>query len=255
MRHAKRMRWGHGRLGIGAVLGIAAIASCSSSKSPSGGARVEHVVCVDPPPAPLPTAIPPPPPTAPPTPASVSVTPPPPDPAPPPPKSPLPSEVLQVEYGLELSPLEKAIVDDCPERAWSTKVPQIDCTKDAQCPSGECVRGRCGVKCTNDNQCGDGFCDRGTCKGLWTCGAGFGHHCDRDDQCGAFCIKGRCRSCVSNAECSKRLGTSDAFCGYHAVTDSHMCHRPEDFVSSGIGGPGPMPVLPGSSVPPPPQRP
>jgi len=227
--------------------------ACSSSESPSGGARVEHVVSIDPPPTSPPTAMAPPPPTASSPPAPLSVTPPAPDP--PPPLKPSPySEVLEAEHGLKLSPLEKTIVDDCPEREWSTKVPQIDCTKREQCPDGYCTAGRCGAKCTNDSQCGDGFCDRGACKALWTCAMGYGHHCHRDDQCGGFCIKGRCRSCVSDAECIKKLGRPEAYCDEYSNSGARRCDDQEDVLSIPEAL-GPIPILPGSSLPLPPQKP
>jgi hypothetical protein len=111
------------------------------------------------------------------------------------------------------SPLDKAIVDDCllpqprftltgPPRAWSQNVPDRDCT--------------------NDGDCGDGFCDRGHCAAIWTCAERYGQRCINGqamhvphiyhDWCEGICLEGRCRSCVSDAECVKELGDSNAIC-------------------------------------------
>lgn len=263
MKHA---RWMHRRLallGLGATMGAAVMACCSPGDSLPEGGRVEHPVRV------VPLSAPPPLPTLP-LPASESVTPRPlPTPSPrasssslpapeasaqewltsleapsaPDPK-PLPSEVLAHELRLKLSPHEMAIVDDCPERRWSKNVPDRACTKgdakDGTCGGWPCEEVRCAVTCTNDSQCGDGFCDRGKCSAIWTCGRQYGLRCETDAQCGGLCIKGRCRSCVSDAECVKRLGRSDGVCGHEALdalTDSRFCFGENDVVPSIPGAP------------------
>jgi hypothetical protein len=97
-------------------------------------------------------------------------------------------------WGLKLTPLERLIADTCPEQPWSQNVPDIDCT--------------------NDDECGDGFCDRGYCERIWTCAWGVGQRCDADKQCGGLCIEGRCRSCISNAECETKLSPEPAVCNH-----------------------------------------
>lgn len=154
----------------------------------------------------------------------------PPEPLSPPP---LPSQILEQEYGLNLSPRERAIVDDCPERVWSKKALQIECDEHKQCPSGRCHDGgHCGAKCASDRECGDGFCDRGTCNAIWTCRPFYGHRCEHDRQCDALCIQGRCRSCVSDAECVNVLGRPDAYCAYHNRDASRSCGAHDDDVHS-----------------------
>ncbi|MCK6590454.1 MAG: hypothetical protein L6Q76_23060, partial [Polyangiaceae bacterium] len=58
-----------------------------------------------------------------------------------------PSEEFEKRWGFKLNPADKAIMDDCPARAWSKNVPKSRCTK--------------------DSECGDGFCDRDHCAPLW----------------------------------------------------------------------------------------
>lgn len=102
------------------------------------------------------------------------------------------SEIYEQKTGIKLSPLDRAIVDDCPARAWSKNVPQRHCT--------------------TDDECGDGFCDRDRCASFWTCFIEYSGRCASDDHCGPhLCIDGRCRSCVSDAEC-KRAGIQDGEC-------------------------------------------
>lgn len=83
----------------------------------------------------------------------------------------------------DLLPIDKAIAEDCPERALSKNVPK--------------------AACSTDQQCGDGFCDRGRCAAIWTCNVRYSKHCERDAQCGTryLCIQGRCSSCISDSEC------------------------------------------------------
>jgi hypothetical protein len=102
------------------------------------------------------------------------------------------------------SQLDKAIADDCLmlpglgpalPRAWSQHVPERDCT--------------------DDDECGDGFCDRGRCAAIWTCRERYGQRCDEHgfaapsrsgppEKC--LCVEGRCRSCLSDAECVEAFG-------------------------------------------------
>lgn len=107
------------------------------------------------------------------------------------------SERYEQSTGMKLSPLEKTIMEDCPDRAWSKNVPKRRCTK--------------------DSECGDGFCDRGRCAAVWTCLSGHGQRCESDDHCSVRpCVDGRCRSCVSDAECRK-IWPPDGECVAHTV--------------------------------------
>jgi hypothetical protein len=71
--------------------------------------------------------------------------------------------------------------------------------------------------CRKDRECGKGFCDRGRCAPLWIGYPEYGQTCEASapaDACRGFlCLEGRCRSCVSDAECPKQaLGdTCDRF--------------------------------------------
>ena len=136
------------------------------------------------------------------------VRPPPPSVTPPPQvMRPPPSEVYERRSGLKLSPLERSIMDDCPERAWSKNVPKRTCTK--------------------DSQCGDGFCDLGRCATLWTCGERHGFSCENNDQCHFYpCIDGRCRSCAAVADCAWRQpmkNESDVMCRPSSLPGARMC--------------------------------
>lgn len=106
------------------------------------------------------------------------------------------------------SALDKVIALDCREvnglsvsRPWSQNVPDRDCA--------------------SDDECGDGFCDRGRCAAIWTCGERIGQRCVNgevapnprlSDSCHGLCLEGRCRSCVSDEECVKKIGVRDAIC-------------------------------------------
>jgi hypothetical protein len=58
-------------------------------------------------------------------------------------------------------------------------------------------------RCTKDDECGDGFCDRGGCAPIWSCHSAYGQQCQANIDCHRRpCVHGRCRSCVSNAECA-----------------------------------------------------
>ena len=100
-----------------------------------------------------------------------------------PPRVRLISDRYEEVTGIKLSPLDKAIMNECPTRQWSTNVPKRRCVK--------------------DDECGDGFCDRGRCAAIRTCASDYGQRCQPDDECGWHpCRDGRCRSCVSTAECA-----------------------------------------------------
>jgi hypothetical protein len=99
-----------------------------------------------------------------------------------------------------LSPLDWVIRDDCPPRPWSKNVPDRPCTE--------------------DSECGDGFCDRDRCASIWTCGERYGQRCygprsERSGLCNGLCIEGRCRTCLSDDECVKELGSGGAACNRH----------------------------------------
>ena len=140
-------------VGLATWVGLAGLVSCVSTDEAPGRGRVEH-------------------------PAQVPVT-----PAP----SEHPSSLADAgepSSGFQLSPLDKAILEDDPPRPWSKNVPARSCT--------------------NDGECGDGFCDRGRCTAIWTYDERYGQRCEWDGSCGRYlCIDGRCRSCVSDEECTR----------------------------------------------------
>ena len=180
-----RTRGGALFVGLVAWVGLACAASCSPSDEARQGERVQHPVVLGP------TAAPPPPTSLTPTPAPAPVT-----SAPAVERPLLPSEIYEQRSGRTLSPIDKAIIDDCPERDWSKNVPKRRCTK--------------------DGQCGDGFCDRGRCAAIRSCRMDYGWSCETQDDCSVRpCIDGRCRSCASEAECDwrrGRIGESEVKC-------------------------------------------
>jgi hypothetical protein len=96
-----------------------------------------------------------------------------------------------------LSPLDWAIRDDCPPRPWSKDVPARACTE--------------------DSECGDGYCDRDHCAAIWTCSQHYGQRCygprsERSGLCSGLCLEGRCRTCLSDDECVRELGSRGAVC-------------------------------------------
>jgi hypothetical protein len=150
-------------LGTALWLGLACAASCASGDKPRPGVRIGPPVDTGPS-APLP------PPTLAKTPASAAT----PAPVCRPPSA---ARAFERRTGFTLSPEERTIMDDCPSRAWSKKVPL-------------------GRLCTKDDECDDGFCERGKCSAIWTCDARNGQRCETDDHCPKFsntCIDGRCR--------------------------------------------------------------
>jgi hypothetical protein len=124
-----------------------------------------------------------------------------------------PSNIVEREWGLTLSPDEKHMVNTCPRRAWSKNVPDRDCKK--------------------DNECGDGICDRGHCSAIITCLMYPGAPCKTDAHCRGLCMEGRCRSCVSDEECQKKEMNPYGAC------DAPGSHPPGR--SCAYGGPPPPP--------------
>lgn len=181
-------------------LALACLAACSSSEEAPRGSRVEHPVKPGPKPkpspvvSPLPTIFVQPSTSAPPMPTPSA-------------HRPTPSEIYEEHTKTALSPIEKAIMDDCPPRAWSKNVPKRACTK--------------------DEQCGDGFCDRGQCAAIWTCHTSYGQRCVSDDWCSHYlCLEGRCRSCISTAECKDEPDNQDPQCVLDPwyVPSGRLCH-------------------------------
>jgi hypothetical protein len=157
-------------LSFSAVLGIAAMASCSSGKPVPGGGRIEHAGNRIPVPVPSVDA------------GQIAS----------------PSATMG-----PLSPLDWAIRDDCPPRPWSKDVPARACTE--------------------DSECGDGYCDRDHCSAIWTCSQHYGQRCygprsERSGLCSGLCLEGRCRTCLSDDECVRELGSRGAVCNRYPDT-------------------------------------
>ncbi len=271
MEHPKQIHWRYALLGFLAALGIMAMPSCSSSKPEPGGGHIEYPVNSAIPPAPPPSPPLPPPSTPMPQtsaswpfrtpPATTWMVPPPWQPPYPPRKPPYPSEILEKEHGIKLLPADKLIADVCPARPWSENVPLRECTDNEMCGDSTCQRLSCGARCTDDSQCGDGYCDRGECKPIWSCNTGFGLRCQKNEQCDGLCIQGRCRSCISHAECVKKLDQAEGICTYSTTYHISYCRNRLDFDFSGPAiklGPVPSASTPSpstSSPTPPPQKP
>lgn len=169
-------------IGIAAWAGLVCAASCASRDKPHQVVHIAQPVDSSPP-------APPPPPSSSlvsPAPASEDT----PSEVAPEPSANRPlsrSEAYERFARLKLAPVDKAIIDDCPTRAWSKNVPKRHCTK--------------------DDQCGDGFCDRGRCAVRWTCDSDYGRPCKVSGDCYTRpCIDGRCRSCASEKECDWNRG-------------------------------------------------
>jgi hypothetical protein len=157
-------RWRIPLIRLAASVGFASFVSCVSTDDLPAGGRVEH---------PDPGAKAPTSPTAPPPVNSESSA-----------HTPPSSDVNEPPSGFTLSPIDKAIREDKPARRWSKNVPERSCTK--------------------DDECGDGFCDRRRCAAIWTHYERYGQRCESDGWCsGYLCIDGRCRSCVSDEECTR----------------------------------------------------
>jgi len=164
MEHAKQTHWLRSLLAFGSMLGITAMASCSSGNSVPGGGRVAYAG--NPIPAQVPSAEP-------------------------------DEEPIRLRSVGPLSPLDWAILNDCPARPWSKNVPNRACAE--------------------DDECGDGFCDRDHCAVIWTCDERYGQRCygprsEKSGWCNGLCIEGRCRTCLSDDECVTDLGKADAMC-------------------------------------------
>jgi hypothetical protein len=153
MKHAQQIHGGDGLLGLFAVLGIAAMTSCSSGEPAPGGGRVEYVGSRTPAPA----------------------------------LSSNPGQVASHPAAVgPLSPLDWAIRDDCPPRPWSKNVPERPCTKDSECGDGFCDRDHCSAIWT----CSERYGQRcygprsersGLCNGL--CLEGRCRSCLSDEEC------------------------------------------------------------------------
>lgn len=171
------------------ILGLVA---CSASDEPSFGARIESPAKVNPPLSATPTSSSPPPTSS--EPPMAHPGPPYPTGTGPWPAPPFSKPLIYIGpwppkpstwWDFKLSPLEKLILDICPEQVWSQNVPD--------------------VACKMDDECGDGFCDRGHCNAIWTCRVRSGMPCITHEHClGSsigLCIDGRCRSCKTHDEC------------------------------------------------------
>jgi hypothetical protein len=153
MKHAKQMHCEHAFLGFFAVLGITAIASCSSVEPAPGGGHVEHAGNRVP--GPVPSVD-----------AGQLASPP-------------------ASMG-PLSTLDWAIRDDCPPRPWSKNVPDRACMEDRECGDGFCDRNHCSAIWTcsehHGQRCYGPRSERsGLCFGL--CIEGRCRSCLSDDEC------------------------------------------------------------------------
>ena len=201
--------------GLFAWIGLGMAAACSSDDQAPGGGRIEHPIAGG-----L-TKAPPPSTSLAPSPASAVVS------SAPSVDRPLSlSERFEQRTGLKLSPRDKIIAEDCPERPWSKNVPERRCKK--------------------DDECGDGFCDRDHCAPLWTCFQPYSRPCERDDQC-AFrpCIDGRCRSCLSDAECKWDKNNQDPKCTPDLwIPGARDCLGVTPGMGDGVPSRGPLPQKP-----------
>jgi len=187
MRHVKPMHWGHALGDLVGILGLMAMASCSPGEPTSGAGHIEYAG----------NQVPEPPATF-----EIEISPPL-DPGSNPPISniPVPPSSAQRQspsfFMGRLSPLDWAIRNDCPARPWSKNVPERVCTE--------------------DRECGDGFCDRGRCAAIWTCDEHYGQRCygprsEKSGLCDGLCIEGRCRTCLSDDECTAAARGKERMC-------------------------------------------
>ena len=118
----------------------------------------------------------------------------------------------------------------CPPAESENRTP-VPCKTDSDCSSLFCDKGFCGPlrtgnlpnggACDADAQCQSGLCDRDVCTDIGGLrNARFGETCEPlvpfaqrtsrpEDECGGLlCLDGRCRSCVSDAECMYWKGWS-----------------------------------------------
>jgi hypothetical protein len=107
--------------------------------------------------------------------------------------------------------------------------------------------------CTKDDECGDGFCDRDRCAAFYTW-TRYGLWCGRGDPCigqGHLCIDGRCRSCMSDAECVTASGRSDLACDRYGrpIERAGSCYIRAPLPTSEPQTPAPPPVPSTSSQP------
>jgi hypothetical protein len=211
MRIQMNRMWGRTLwIGLSAWVGLAGFAACSSiDEAPSGG-RIEHPLSPGPKaPSPLPALAPSASPFLAPSSSAPAATTPASSPAPAPSGNPrlTSADYFEQATGIELSLRDKAIMNDCPDRAWSKRVPKRRCTK--------------------HDQCGDGFCDRGRCAAVWTCDADYGQPCEADNHCGRqyLCNDGRCSSCTSATECERQpsLSSSVRCIADDTISGAHMC--------------------------------
>lgn len=122
-----------------------------------------------------------------------------------------------------------------------------------------------GEPCASDTDCRDGFCDRTLCATFGTRGenGGFGSECEPppalapqpDEQepsrpgevvmpqriereCGGYlCINRRCRSCLSDSECQRTMGTPT--CGQFGGWPGRGCGEYLDAASNDASPPPP----------------
>jgi hypothetical protein len=161
-------------LGFAIWVGLASAASCASSDRPHPGVGAPHPMNASTN-VPLPATAP----------ALASASAQAPDLC----RPPSHADAFEQRTGFKLSPVERAIMDDCPSRAWSKSVPKHGCAK--------------------DDECGEGYCDQGQCALIWTCNRRYGQRCETDDHCDApytYCSEGRCRSLRDSEMLERALG-------------------------------------------------
>jgi hypothetical protein len=134
----------------------------------------------------------------------------------------------------------------CPEPAVSANRTPEPCKTDMDCYTRSCDKGFCGPlrtgnlpnrsACKADDQCESGLCDRDICMDIGGLRNGnFGRACEPlkpfaqrtsrpEDECGGYiCLDGRCRSCVSDAECTYWKGGGK--CEHNIGRPGNSCFR------------------------------